>query len=99
MIAYGALDQDAKTKLLIAFVKWTLDNFPNVIYVTNQQLIKWIQTPVPMSKISTFFTCDKADPSLGAIPKARYSTSKDKKLFVSLSVFIIFSVSLLFHVL
>jgi hypothetical protein len=55
-IINSVTDQEARQKLMVDFVKWTL-TFPDVWYVTNQQLIKWIQSPVPLTRMNDFIPC------------------------------------------
>ncbi|KAI8808379.1 hypothetical protein BJ742DRAFT_279066 [Cladochytrium replicatum] len=64
LIAWGAEVQLKKTDMLKAFVAYT-QTFPDVWYLTNQQLLQWMQSPVPASKMVSFLPCvlPPVDPS------------------------------------
>ncbi len=41
-----------KLKLFKEFFNWMLDTYPDVWFVTNQQMISWIKNPVPVGQFS-----------------------------------------------
>lgn len=46
-----------RTKLLKDFIEWTLTEFDDVWYVTNNQLLDWMQDPVPLSDMQSRLPC------------------------------------------
>jgi hypothetical protein len=46
-----------RAKLLKDFIEWTMAEFTDVWYVTNQQLIEWIQNPVPLNQMQDAIPC------------------------------------------
>ncbi|KND04477.1 uncharacterized protein SPPG_00204 [Spizellomyces punctatus DAOM BR117] len=57
LVAWGPEVEVKKVQLLKDFVAWTQKEFKDVWYVTNQQLISWIQKPVPADQMRTFLPC------------------------------------------
>ncbi|KAI8822156.1 uncharacterized protein EV422DRAFT_525897 [Fimicolochytrium jonesii] len=57
LVAWGPDVQVKKIQWLKDFVQWAQTNYKDVWFVTNQQLIKWIQAPVPASKMLEFLPC------------------------------------------
>ena len=56
-IAYTPDIEARKIKMMTDFMSWAMSTYPDVWFVTNQQLINWIQTPVPSSKMQDFLPC------------------------------------------
>ncbi|KAJ3279658.1 hypothetical protein HK104_001263 [Borealophlyctis nickersoniae] len=57
-IAWGPDVQQKKIALLTEFITWTQNSFKDVWYVTNQDLIRWIQNPVTADKMLEFLPCN-----------------------------------------
>lgn len=55
-VASGPIDP-AHIAMFSDFYKWILLNYPDVWFVTNQQLIEWIKTPVSIDKMNSMFPC------------------------------------------
>ena len=58
-----------KMQVLTDFVKWIIDTYPDAWFVTNQQLLDWMKSPVPVEKMGAFLPCylpatDKSNPEV-----------------------------------
>jgi hypothetical protein len=54
-----------RAKLLKDFIEWTVTEFTDVWYVTNQDLIKWMKQPVPLKDMQEAFPCVAPPVDLG----------------------------------
>ncbi|KAJ3111123.1 hypothetical protein HDU96_005971 [Phlyctochytrium bullatum] len=60
-IAWPKDVQERKTQVMLDFIRWT-QTFPNVWYVTNQQLLRWMANPRPADSVAAMFNCGDNEP-------------------------------------
>lgn len=48
---------ELRLRLLKEFIEWTLTEFDDVWYVTNHDMIKWMEDPVPLSEMVSRYPC------------------------------------------